>query len=76
MQAYKAFEERELPRLKDEYPGLRLGQLKQKLFKLWKKSPDNPMNQENVVSYNVRKQDVVAAAGATASSGGAAGGTA
>ena len=43
--AYATFEERELPRLKEEYPNLRLSQLKQRLKKEWMKSPDNPMNQ-------------------------------
>ena len=41
--AYAAFEEREMARLKEENPGLRLSQLKQQLQKLWKKSPENPM---------------------------------
>jgi hypothetical protein len=41
--AYAAFEEREMPRLKAENPGLRLSQLKQQIQKLWKKSPENPM---------------------------------
>ena len=45
--AYTAFEERELPRLKEEYPNLRLSQLKQRLKKEWTKSPDNPMNQSH-----------------------------
>ena len=43
--AYAAFEERELPKLKEENPNLRLSQLKQLLRKEWQKSPDNPMNQ-------------------------------
>lgn len=42
--AYLEFEERELPRLKQENPNLRLSQLKQMLKKDWMKSPDNPMN--------------------------------
>ena len=41
--AYAAFEEREMPKLKEENPGLRLSQLKQMLQKMWKKSPENPM---------------------------------
>jgi len=44
--AYTEFEERELPRLKEENPGLRLSQLKQILRKEWQKSPDNPFNQK------------------------------
>lgn len=49
--AYAEFEERELPRLKEEYPNLRLSQMKQRLKKDWMKSPDNPMNQAHQ-SYN------------------------
>lgn len=49
--AYAAFEERELTRLKVEYPNLRLSQLKQILRKDWMKSPENPLNQE-FVRYN------------------------
>ena len=43
---YKEFEERMLPEMKEEYPGLRLSQYKEKIFQLWKKSPDNPVNQQ------------------------------
>ena len=42
--AYSAFEERELPRLRQENPNMRLSQLKQLLKKEWMKSPENPMN--------------------------------
>ena len=42
--AYNAFEERELPRLKQENPNMRLSQLKQLIKKDWMKSPENPMN--------------------------------
>uniref|UniRef100_F1L8X6 Coiled-coil domain-containing protein 124 n=1 Tax=Ascaris suum TaxID=6253 RepID=F1L8X6_ASCSU len=44
--AYQAFEERMLPRLKEEHPTFRLSQLKQLLKKEWQKSPDNPLNQK------------------------------
>jgi hypothetical protein len=43
--AYTAFEEKHLPRLKEENPNLRLSQLKQLLKKEWNRSPDNPLNQ-------------------------------
>ncbi|XP_050071109.1 coiled-coil domain-containing protein 124 [Anopheles maculipalpis] len=43
--AYKAYEEEELKRLKQEYPSLKLSQLKQMIFKNWQKAPENPMNQ-------------------------------
>ncbi|GJP64419.1 hypothetical protein CLOP_g21414 [Closterium sp. NIES-67] len=44
--AFKAFEESELPRLKQERPGLTLTQYKEQIWKQWKKSPQNPMNQQ------------------------------
>eukprot|EP00244_Chara_vulgaris_P002590 TRINITY_DN14613_c0_g1_i4.p1 TRINITY_DN14613_c0_g1~~TRINITY_DN14613_c0_g1_i4.p1 ORF type:complete len:233 (+),score=89.42 TRINITY_DN14613_c0_g1_i4:454-1152(+) len=43
--AFKLFEDAELPRLKVERPGLTLTQYKDLLWKMWKKSPANPMNQ-------------------------------
>ncbi|KAG7022746.1 Coiled-coil domain-containing protein-like protein [Cucurbita argyrosperma subsp. argyrosperma] len=43
--SFKAFEEAELPRLKEEKPGLTHNQYKDMIWKLWKKSPDNPLNQ-------------------------------
>ncbi|KAJ8618251.1 hypothetical protein MRB53_014437 [Persea americana] len=43
--SFKAFEEAELPKLKIEKPGLTLNQYKDMVWKLWKKSPDNPLNQ-------------------------------
>mmetsp|Transcript_9463 Transcript_9463/g.13435 ORF Transcript_9463/g.13435 Transcript_9463/m.13435 type:complete len:269 (+) Transcript_9463:130-936(+) len=44
--AHKEFEERMLPIVKQDYPGLRLTQYKEKIFNMWKKSPENPMNQQ------------------------------
>ncbi|XP_062086773.1 uncharacterized protein LOC133793358 [Humulus lupulus] len=43
--SFKAFEDFELPRLKEEKPGLTHNQYKDMIWKLWKKSPDNPLNQ-------------------------------
>ncbi|KAI5402234.1 hypothetical protein KIW84_050018 [Lathyrus oleraceus] len=43
--SFKAFEETELPILKQEKPGLTYTQYKDMIWKLWKKSPDNPLNQ-------------------------------
>ncbi|KAL7575910.1 hypothetical protein ACA910_000711 [Epithemia clementina (nom. ined.)] len=40
-----AFEARMLPVVKEEHPGLRLTQYKEKVWLLWKKSPENPANQ-------------------------------
>lgn len=43
--AFTAFEEANMPRIKEENPTLRLSQLKQILRKEWMKSPENPLNQ-------------------------------
>ncbi|XP_071700819.1 uncharacterized protein [Rutidosis leptorrhynchoides] len=43
--SFKAFEEAELPKLKAEKPGLTHTQYKDMIWKIWKKSPDNPLNQ-------------------------------
>ena len=40
--AFEAYQDRELPRLKDEHPGLRLQQYKDLLYKKFQKSPENP----------------------------------
>ena len=48
--AYAAFEEREMPRLKEENPGLKLSQYKERVQKAWEKSPENPANQTVDVS--------------------------
>nr|SVE94003.1 EOG090X0J63 [Scapholeberis mucronata] len=42
--AYSAFEERNLPRLREENPNMRLSQIKQMLHREWLKSPENPLN--------------------------------
>jgi Coiled-coil domain-containing protein 124 /Oxs1 len=42
---YADFEARMLPVVKSENPGLRLSQYKEKVFNLWKKSPENPAHQ-------------------------------
>lgn len=44
--SFKAFEEAELTRLKEEKPGLTHTQYRDLIWKLWKKSPDNPLNQQ------------------------------
>ncbi|CAJ0930111.1 unnamed protein product, partial [Mesorhabditis belari] len=43
--AYQAFEDEKMPELKKENPTFRISQLKQALWKEWKKSPQNPLNQ-------------------------------
>lgn len=52
--AFTAFEEVQLPRLKQENPNMRLSQLKQLLKKEWLRSPDNPMNQR-ALPFNAPK---------------------
>lgn len=47
----QAFEEAELPKLKEEKPGLTHNQYKDMIWKLWKKSPDNPLNQVKPISF-------------------------
>lgn len=46
--AYKKYEEENLPLLKQEYKNLKLSQYKQMLWKQFKKSPENPMNQMDI----------------------------
>lgn len=58
--AFEAYQERELPQLRKDQPGLRLQQYKDVLFKQFQKSPDNPYNQVTV-SYDATKEDKVAA---------------
>lgn len=56
--AYSAYEERRLPELRKENPGLRLQQVKNLLHKEFSKSPENPMNQETNVSYNATREQI------------------
>lgn len=49
--AYAAYEERMLPELRKENPGMRLSQLKQMVFKSFQTAPENPKNQEHL-DYN------------------------
>jgi hypothetical protein len=44
---YAEWFDRNLPRIKEDFPGLKLQQYKDKLFKEWKKSSENPDNQED-----------------------------
>jgi membrane protein involved in colicin uptake len=41
---FKAYEERTMIEMKEDYPGLKLSQYKEKIFQKWKKSPENPAN--------------------------------
>ncbi|KAG0150289.1 hypothetical protein CROQUDRAFT_652465 [Cronartium quercuum f. sp. fusiforme G11] len=58
--AFEAYKDRELPIARKEYPGLRLQQYNDLLFKQFEKHPDNPYN-KLVVSYDATKEDKVAA---------------
>lgn len=42
--AYKAYEEKMMPEMKIQFPGLKRQQYLDKIFTSWKKSPENPMN--------------------------------
>lgn len=55
--AYEAFENTNLPRLKQENPTLRMSQLKQLLKKEWMKSPDNPFNKPTKAYNQTNKID-------------------
>ena len=43
---FKAYEARMMMEMKEDYPGLKLSQYKEKIFQKWKKSPENPANQQ------------------------------
>eukprot|EP00930_Biecheleria_cincta_P104834 TRINITY_DN9726_c0_g1_i1.p1 TRINITY_DN9726_c0_g1~~TRINITY_DN9726_c0_g1_i1.p1 ORF type:complete len:204 (+),score=79.05 TRINITY_DN9726_c0_g1_i1:89-700(+) len=43
---YAQFEARELEGIKADNPGLKQSQVKERCFKMWERSPDNPKNQE------------------------------
>jgi len=58
--AFEAYQERELPKIKQEHPGLRLQQYKELLYKQFQKSPENPFNQ-TTVSYDANKEEKVEA---------------
>ena len=41
---YAAFQDKTMPALREENPGLKLSQYKDRCFALWQKHPDNPNN--------------------------------
>jgi hypothetical protein len=53
--AFREHEQRELVRLRDERPGLKLSQYKELIFKAWQKAPENPMNSGDVVAFNAKR---------------------
>ncbi|KAF7298478.1 hypothetical protein MKEN_01372900 [Mycena kentingensis (nom. inval.)] len=58
--AFEAYVEREMPILREEHPGLRDQQYRDRLFKAFQKSPDNPFNQ-STVAYDATKEEKVEA---------------
>lgn len=44
--AFKAFEEAQMAVMREEFPSLKRSQLKDRIWKKWQKSPQNPMNQK------------------------------
>jgi len=58
--AYEAYKEQELPKLKEDHPGLRLQQYQDMMYKNFQKSPENPFNQQ-VLSYDATKEEKVEA---------------
>ncbi|TFK34911.1 hypothetical protein BDQ12DRAFT_689040 [Crucibulum laeve] len=58
--AFEAYQERELPVIRKEHPGLRLQQYKDLLYKQFQKSPENPFNQTSI-SYDASKDEKVEA---------------
>ena len=42
---FNAFSEKHTPIVRSENPGLKLSQVKDRVFQLWQKSPENPKNQ-------------------------------
>lgn len=55
--AYLQFQEDRMPQLKAENPKLRLSQLNEMLQKEWKKSPQNPMNQQHLAHNSSREEE-------------------
>ncbi|KEI36972.1 uncharacterized protein L969DRAFT_53935, partial [Mixia osmundae IAM 14324] len=58
--AFETYRERELPRLRQEFKGLRLQQLNDMMYKDFQKHPDNPFNQVTL-SFDATKADKVEA---------------
>jgi hypothetical protein len=56
--AFEEYQERELPNIKKDHPGLRLQQYKDLLYKQFQKSPENPFNQ-TTVAYDASKEDKI-----------------
>lgn len=56
--AYKVYEERRLPEIKTEHPGLRRNQQIEVIKKEFEKSEENPFNQQGNVRYDASKEEL------------------
>ena len=59
--AYKAYEERRLPEVKTEHPGLRRNQQIELIRKEFERSEENPFNQQGNVRYDASKEELAEA---------------
>lgn len=55
--ALRNYEERRLPEIRKEHPGLKTNQYQQKIFEEFKKSDENPFNQVKV-AFNASREDI------------------
>lgn len=58
--AFEAYKEEQMPIIRKDFPGLRLQQYHDRLYKDFQKHPDNPFNQVSM-DYNASKEEKVAA---------------
>lgn len=56
--AFAAYEDKRLPEIRKEHPGLRLQQIKNLLFKEFQKLSANPMNQDTNIDYNATLAEI------------------
>ncbi|RSH81126.1 uncharacterized protein EHS24_008560 [Apiotrichum porosum] len=54
--AFEAYLDREMPKLKEDHPGLRQNQMRDIIFKQFQKAPENPFNQVSL-AYNASKEE-------------------
>lgn len=57
---HNAYIEKMLPIVKKEYPGLKLSQYKERIFEMWKTSPENPRYIASINAGNAVKANEVA----------------
>ena len=56
--AYKQYEEKRLPQMKEEHPGLRRNQQVELIRKEFEKHPDNPFNADTNVRFDASRDDI------------------